>query len=300
MGLNSEAVTIAVDQIVAAGREIGLKQNQLSELLGFKEGSRLVSMQASWKEVLPALVEPNKYAVILTGGKGSFARSVNYAVHQEKCVLFNEIDKGILRANFMSLREVEAYFAKFVQGEIIKREVELSMSFDALLTLCALADALYRRTLQALLDKYFRAALPTAKELKDRIADAIADGDQRWLTDFILAIYNAKPEVDVEEGLAQLVQRGVIALAGEEVEPTDSGWPFLADLADRNSIFGGQCYYYDGGQPVRSTTILLRTSDHIWLVDCSEESYVCGLDSKGAQTQSKKVLRPAEEPPISR
>lgn len=295
--MKNEAVTIAADQVVAAGKGMGLKQNMLSAMLGFSDSGSAVTAQESWTGALPALVAPKKYAVILTAEKGSFAKSVNYVCEGKNSVLLNETDQGILSAIPMSLEQAEAYFTEYIDGPATKREINLSMSYDAMIALCALADSLYRRSLQALLDKNFRAAPPSIRELQEKIKELSVDTDERWLTDFIFAAYNSQRDVDVHKGIAQLVELEVVALEGEDILPTETGWPFLADLADRRSIIGVQNYYYQGGQPVRNTTVLLRTCGHIWCFDCADISLVASVSGKEAVNLLKQALAPGEEVP---
>ena len=295
--MKNEAVTIATHQVVAAGKGMGLKQNMLSAMLGFSDSGSAVTAQESWTKALPSLVAPRKYAVILTAEKGSFAKSVNYVCEGKNAVLFNETDQGMLSAIPMSSEQAEAYFTEFVEGAGTKREINLSMSYEAMIALCALADSLYRRSLQALLDKNFRAAPPSVKELQDKLKELSADTDERWLTDFIYAAYNSPRDVDVHKGIAQLAELGVVTLEGEDILPTETGWPFLADLADRRSIIGVQNYYYQGGQPVRNTTVLLRTCGHIWFFDCADISLVASVSGKEAVNLLKQALAPGEEVP---
>jgi hypothetical protein len=295
--MKNEAFTIAAHQVVAAGKGMGLKQNMLSAMLGFSDSGSSVTAQESWTGALPALVAPKKYAVILTAEKGSFAKSVNYVCAGKNSVLFNETDQGMLSAIPMPLEQAEAYFTGFVEGAGTKREINLSMSYDAMIALCALADSLYRRSLQVLLDKNFRAVPPSVKELQEKIKELSADTDERWLTDFIFAVYNSDRAVDVNQGIAQLAELGVVALEGEDILPTETGWPFVADFADRRSIIGAQNYFYQGGQPVRNTTVLLRTCDHIWFFDCADISLVASVNSKEATNLIKEALAPGEEIP---
>jgi hypothetical protein len=294
--MKNEADTIAADQVVAAGKGMGLKQNMLSAMLGFSDSGSAVTAQESWTGALPALVAPRKYAVILTAEKGSFAKSVNYVCEGKNSVLFNETDQGMLSAIPMSVEQAEAYFTEYIEGPATKRGINLSLSYDAMIALCALADSLYRRSLQALLDKNFRAAPPSIKELQDKLKELSAD--ERWLTDFIFAAYNSQRDVDVRKGIAQLVELEVVALEGEDILPTETGWPFMADLADRRSIIGVQNYYYQGGQPLRNTTVLLRTCGHIWFFDCADISLVASVSGKEAVNLLKQALAPGEEVPV--
>lgn len=296
--MRENIIIIPSNQVLAAGKSMGIVQNTLSRLSGFPDENINVSAKEEWKDVLHTLLVPRKFIRLITSGKDNTLESMNLACNEDKILLYNSTEEGDTLIQIEERSKLENKLSLLIGNQATVRDISLPMTLDGLMTLSAISDIIKMQKLKNMLDSSYEMLPPRINEIQKIIEDSEEKMDPRWwLTPFISYIYGLNRKVNVYDGLMPLLEMKIIEAQEGVVYPTESGLAFLKDLSDRQGIIGMGSYYFKENKSLKNTIVILRTSDQIWYFQCGENSILSSVGHDEAKDIIKKELMPGDDVP---
>lgn len=297
--MRENIIKIPSNQVLAAGKSMGIVQNTLSKLSGFPHENINVSVKEEWKDVLPTLLVPRKFIRLMTAGKDNTLESMNLACNEDKILLYNSTEEGDTLIQIEERSKLENKLSLLIGNQATVRDISLPMTLDGLMTLSAISDIIKMQKLKNMLDSSYEMLPPRINEIQKIIEDSEEKMDPRWwLTPFISYIYGLNRKVNVYDGLMPLLEMKIIEAQEGVVYPTESGLAFLKDLSDRHGIIGMGSYYFKENKPLKNTIVILRTSEHIWYFQCGENSILSSIGYDEAKNIIKMELLLGDDAPL--
>lgn len=298
--MNQKVIKIPSNQIIPAGRSMGIEPGLLSALSGFPTDGGACEAEKEWEEVLPVLLSPSKVSMLMKGDRDHAVSLTSLSMADEKLLLYSGEAGGNTYIREADPVQLQQELLSSLGSETSEKEIVLPMSLDALFTLSALADITKQQKARMMLGQVNEPVPPKIPEIQKFLDDAVKGMDPRWcLTPFLYSIYGLNRTLDVPGALKQLQEVELVEVTEGNVYPTERGFLLLDDLTSRRGIVGFHSYYFEGGRPVQSTQVLLDTWDTLWLMECGSKSVLTSLNTEAAKKVIEDALKPGESIPAA-
>ena len=296
--MNKKVIEIPSNNIIPAGRSLGIEPNLLSGLSGFPERAGTCAVEKEWEEVLPILLSPGKVSMLMKGDRENAVSLTSLSIVDGKILAYSGESGGntyIQATDPLQLRE--ELMASIGENSPAK-DIVLPMRLDALFVLAAFSDFIKRQKAQIMLGIKNAVNPPTESDLQSILNEATEMMDPRWwLTSSLITIYSSNRKFNVSEALKELQRLDLTDENEGSIYPTAAGFKIMDELTCRRGIVGFHSYYFEGGRPVQSTQVLLGALDTIWLIECGENSVLYSLSAEAAQKMIEQALTPGEVVP---
>lgn len=294
---NKQAIRIPKTSVVHAGNSLGIKPNRLANYLGLEESKEIRKLEKNWEQVLPVLLEPLNFSGLIIQFEDDSLLLTN-VLSNEELTAFCGSDSDDLVVLPMEPMEMVNHLASYLGDTSESKRIKQELPYDALITLLLISDSLKRMKLTNLL-------FPNETEFDitlDRISEEYNTSkikDLRWLSSIANELCLNTKSIDFNNALTTLTKLGIIQYKNKLIDIDDNGIVLFDELSKHKSTIGIRSAFYHDGVLNYLTIMLLRTENHIWYFDLSDEASMMTLNTEELKGMIATMLASGEVPPIA-
>lgn len=310
---------LPVNSIWALGQAGGITPNRLVTFLNLpQEGDSLgITLDEPLKEMIKTLFKPRNVTIISLMERELGLTNTAVCTNGKDLVYWG-IDSQVIKLKGIETGQFARGFATFLdQGSPLKKQaIALSMNWDQLVALMALADCYLTNRMMALLEHAARPAPLTISGLKGITVGAINRPDPRWLTTNILSYGHKGQPFDLDIGIQGLAAMEILEKnADGTVTLKPKGQVLIPGLAEPEVLWGVRSYCFEQGSLSVINQVVFRTRHHLWALDLTTNHPILkaldvseaaaaleaiisrGDDTEGAIPEDlNQAIKPAVEP----
>lgn len=296
--MKEKTIRIPTNEIIPAGRRLGIEPNLLSRLSGFPDRQGTSRVEKEWEELLPVLLSPTKVSMLMKGERDQGVLLTTLAAGNGRLLLYSGETDGYTHIRAVDPSTLQKELMESIGANMLERDLALPMSLDALFFLAALSDIIKRQKAENMLGLKKVMTPPTAEEIQKLLDNVENNMEPRWwLTAFLYGIYEPGRKMDISKALRQLQEIELVEENQGMVYPTKPGFTLMEELALRRGIVGFHSYYFDEEKPVQSTQVFLGTVDSIWILECGENCMIASLSEEDTERAIELALAPGQAIP---
>lgn len=295
---NKQAIRIPKTSVVHAGNSLGIKPNRLANYLGLEESKEIRKLEKNWEQVLPVLLEPLNFSGLIIQFEDDSLLLTN-VLSNEELTAFCGSDSDDLVVLPMESMDMVNHLASYLGDTSESKRIKQELPYDALITLLLISDSLKRKKLTNLLfpsETEFDISLDS---ISNEYKDSLKIKDLRWLTGIAHELNLNPKSINLEHALTTLAKLGIIQYKNKLIDIDDNGIVLFDELSKHKSTIGIRSAFYHDGVLNYLTIMLLRTENHIWYFDLSDEASMMTLNTEELKGMIATMLASGEVPPIA-
>ena len=144
--MNKKVIEIPSNNIIPAGRSLGIEPNLLSGLSGFPERAGTCAVEKEWEEVLPILLSPGKVSMLMKGDRENAVSLTSLSIVDGKILAYSGESGGNTYIQATDPLQLREELMASIGEKSPAKDIVLPMRLDALFVLAAFSDFIKRQS----------------------------------------------------------------------------------------------------------------------------------------------------------
>lgn len=295
---NKQAIHIIKTDVVKAGNTLGVKPNQLAKYLGFDKSNEVRKPDKNWESILPVLLRPLNFSGITILFEDDSLLLTNVVTNEDMTVFCGNDDNELIILPMEQMEMVEQLTSYLGEIREVKR-IKQELSYDEVITILLIADSLKRIKLKNMLNPNETEFDISLSRIRDEFKDSLRLKDLRWLSTLSYELRLKTEPIDFDKALKGLSKKGIIEYKNEVIDIDENGIVLFEEISRHKSTIGIRSAFYYEGVLNYLAIMLLRTENHIWYLELSDNANMMTLNTEETRGMIATMLAPGENPPES-